>query len=513
MVTFIARRLIVSVLLLLGAAFIMYQLTALAGDPLEEFYQSRLPNKNQLIAARTEALQLNVPAPLRFFLWLGGAAKCLIPFADACDLGLTAQGQKVTDLLPLAMGSTLQLVTAATILAIVVGLTFGIVSALRQYTTFDFVMTFVSFLLYSLPSFWVGILLKEFVAIRFNDFLRDPQLGPIWIAVIAIVVGLLWVGLIGGELRRRVSVFVASTLATAAVLIYFSAANWFLNPNIGPVFLLLMSAGIGLVLSTLMAGLRNRRALLTAGIQVVITMICYFSLQSLLDISSIYTLLILGLVTVVVGLATGYLVGGPDRGLNMRVGSFTAVLSALLILVDRLMQSWPDYLGRSAINGRPIATVGSQTPNLGGDIWIHGIDSFTHLLLPTLTLMLIGFAGYTRYSRAGMLDVLNQDYIRTARAKGMPERVVIVRHAFRNSLIPIATIVASDFGALLGGAIITEQVFAFSGMGAMFQRGISLPDPNPVMGYFVVIAVMVIVFNFIADMTYSALDPRVRTRG
>lgn len=513
MVTFITRRLIVSVLLLLGAAFIMYQLTALAGDPLEEFYQSRLPNKNQLIAARTEALQLNVPAPLRFFLWLGGAAKCLIPFANTCDLGLTAQGQKVTELLPMAMGSTLQLVTAATVLAIVVGITFGIVSALRQYTTFDFVMTFVSFLLYSLPSFWVGILLKEFVAINFNDFLADPKLGPIWITVISIAVGLLWVGLVGGEWRRRISVFIVSTLATAAVLVYFSLSDWFLHPHVGPVFLLIMSAGIALTMSALMAGLRNRRALLTAGIQVAIVMVCFFVLQPLLSISSIYTLLILGLVTVAVGLLTGFLVGGPDRGLSMRVGAFTAVLSAALILVDRMMQEWPNYLGQSAINGRPIATVGSETPNLGGNIWLHGVDSFTHLLLPTLTLMLIGFAGYTRYARAGMLDVLNQDYIRTARAKGMPERVVIVRHAFRNSLIPIATIVASDFGALLGGAIITEQVFAFSGMGALFQRGITLPDPNPVMGYFVIIAVMVVLFNFIADMTYSALDPRVRTRG
>jgi peptide/nickel transport system permease protein len=107
---------------------------------------------------------------------------------------------------------------------------------------------------------------------------------------------------------------------------------------------------------------------------------------------------------------------------------------------------------------------------------------------------------------------LNQDYIRTARAKGMPERVVIVRHAFRNSLIPIATLIATDFGALLGGAIITEQVFAFAGMGALFQRGVNTVDPNPVMAYFVVIAAMTIIFNFIADMTYSALDPRVRTR-
>lgn len=261
-----------------------------------------------------------------------------------------------------------------------------------------------------------------------------------------------------------------------------------------------------------MAGLRNRRGLVTAGINVLITMICYFALQSLLNVSSIYTLLILLLVTIAVGLLSGFLVGGSDRGQNMRIGVFTAVLSAGLILVDRLMQSWPAYVGSSAINGRPIATVGAETPGLGGSIWIQGIDSFTHILLPTLTLMLISFAAYTRYSRAGMLDVLNQDYIRTARAKGMPERVVIVRHAFRNSLIPIATIVATDFGAVLGGAIITEQVFAFSGMGNMFQRGLTYSDPNPVMGYFVVIAVMAITFNFIADMTYSALDPRVRTR-
>lgn len=490
----------------------MYQLTALAGDPLEEYYQSRLPNRDQLMAARIEALQLNVPAPLRFFLWLGGAAKCLLPFANACDLGLTAQGQPVINLLPQAIGSTLQLVTAATLLSIIVGITIGIVSALRQYTTFDLVVTFFSFLLYSLPSFWVGILLKEWVAIGFNDFLRHPVVGAGWVIGISLVIALIWVGLIGGDKRRRLSVFVVSGLATAAVLVYFSLTDWFTRPSLGPVFVFIMAAGIAVVLTALMAGLRNRRVLLTASIQVVIAMVCFFTLQGLLNISSIYTLLILGVITAAVGLLTGYLVGGPDRGLNMRVGVFAALLSAALILIDRLMQAWPTYVNSSAINRRPIATVGSQTPGLPGDIWVHGVDSFTHLLLPTLTLMLVAFAGYTRYSRAGMLDVLNQDYIRTARAKGMPERVVIVRHAFRNSLIPIATIVASDFGALLGGAIITEQVFAFSGMGAMFQRGVTLPDPNPVMGYFIVIATMAIVFNFIADMTYSALDPRVRVR-
>ncbi|HRQ00391.1 MAG TPA: ABC transporter permease, partial [Terrimesophilobacter sp.] len=129
MASFIARRLVVSVLLIIGAAFIMYILTSMAGDPLEEYYQSRLPNREQLMAQRTERLMLNVPVVLRFFLWLGGAAKCLIPFADACDLGLTVQGQPVTDLLPQAMGATLQLVTAATVLSIVIGITIGIISA------------------------------------------------------------------------------------------------------------------------------------------------------------------------------------------------------------------------------------------------------------------------------------------------------------------------------------------------------------------------------------------------
>jgi peptide/nickel transport system permease protein len=188
----------------------------------------------------------------------------------------------------------------------------------------------------------------------------------------------------------------------------------------------------------------------------------------------------------------------------------TAVFSAALILIDRYMQAWPQYLQDT--NGRPIATVGSSTPNLDGDIWVTGLDTFTHLMLPTIALLLISFASYTRYSRAGMLEVLNQDYIRTARAKGMPERTVIVRHAFRNVLIPITTLVAFDVGALLGGAIITERVFAIPGMGFLFSAGLSRGDLNPVMGYFVVIAIMAILFNFLADLAYASLDPRVRVR-
>ena len=151
---------------------------------------------------------------------------------------------------------------------------------------------------------------------------------------------------------------------------------------------------------------------------------------------------------------------------------------------------------------------GAQSSYNGGDF----MDRLVHLLLPATVLSFGYLAIWSRYTRSSMLEVLSQDFVRTARAKGMPERVVVVRHALRNSLVPIATIVALDFGAVLGGAIITEQIFAFSGMGQLFQTGLNDVDVNPVMGYFVVISIMTLVFNFIADLTYSALDPRVRTR-
>ena len=111
-----------------------------------------------------------------------------------------------------------------------------------------------------------------------------------------------------------------------------------------------------------------------------------------------------------------------------------------------------------------------------------------------------------------MLEVMGQDYVRTARAKGLPERVVITRHAFRNALIPIATIVAIDIGAMLGGAVITESIFSIPGMGTLFIQGVRLVDPNPVMGFFVVVGLMAVTFNMIADLAYSALDPRVRVK-
>jgi peptide/nickel transport system permease protein len=247
-------------------------------------------------------------------------------------------------------------------------------------------------------------------------------------------------------------------------------------------------------------------------VTVIALVAAYFLLQPFLPNFELWGVILLFILAGIVGLAAGWFLGEYDKGQAMRIGVLTGLLGMGVIIVDQYMQNWNSYLTNPKIRGRPIPTIGSETPNLQGDFWIQSTDTFTHLLLPTISLMLISFAGYTRYARGGMLETLNQDYIRTARAKGLPERTVVVRHAFRNSLIPITTVIATDVGSLIGGAIITERIFAFSGMGALFNNGLQAADPNPVMAYFVVIAVFAITFNFLADLAYSAIDPRVRVK-
>jgi peptide/nickel transport system permease protein len=182
----------------------------------------------------------------------------------------------------------------------------------------------------------------------------------------------------------------------------------------------------------------------------------------------------------------------------------------VLFYIDRLMRAFQPYMKNPLINNRPISTTGSVTPNLHASFWVMSMDSFTHIVLPTLTLLLISFAGYTRYTRASMLDVLNADYIRTARAKGLPERTVIMRHAFKNALIPLATVIPLDIASILGGAIITETIFGWRGLGVLFQRSLIYSDFNGVIGVLLVTASMTIAANIVADLLYVVLDPRIR---
>jgi peptide/nickel transport system permease protein len=109
-----------------------------------------------------------------------------------------------------------------------------------------------------------------------------------------------------------------------------------------------------------------------------------------------------------------------------------------------------------------------------------------------------------------MLDALSADYVRTARAKGVPRRKVILKHALRNALIPFVTVVALDFGALFGGLIITENIFAIGGMGRLFYNAILVGDVYVVQAWMIIVAVFIIMFNLLADLIYGVLDPRIR---
>ncbi len=155
----------------------------------------------------------------------------------------------------------------------------------------------------------------------------------------------------------------------------------------------------------------------------------------------------------------------------------------------------------------PIANLNSVDPGKGVDF---AIDRAHHLVMPVLVLMVASIATYSRFMRAAMLEVVNSDYVRTARAKGLNERRVTMKHAFRNALIPLVTVVALNFGALLSGAVVTETVFSLDGMGLYFINALGTADPYPVMAWLMITATLIIVFNLVADIAYGVLDPRVR---
>ena len=138
-----------------------------------------------------------------------------------------------------------------------------------------------------------------------------------------------------------------------------------------------------------------------------------------------------------------------------------------------------------------------------------GTGSLRHLVLPALSLGLFGAGVLARQTRSGMLEVLGQDFVRTARAKGLPERSVVVKHALKNALIPGVTVLGDQFGRLLGGAILTETVFAWPGMGRYLIEAISQRDYPAVQGAILVFAAAVVAVNLLVDLSYGLLDPRV----
>jgi peptide/nickel transport system permease protein len=224
----------------------------------------------------------------------------------------------------------------------------------------------------------------------------------------------------------------------------------------------------------------------------------------------------------------------PNTLLLMLVSELVVVLGALFIgvysalrqysFVDNLVTTL-SFIGYSmpifflalgamyifAVNfkrwGLPyLPTVGMFDPQAGRTPW----QLLIHMILPVTVISVNSFSGYSRYIRSTMLEAMNQDYIRTARAKGLPRREIVFIHALKNASLPIVTVVGLDLPFLLGGALVTERIFAWPGMGRLFIDHVSRGDTPVVMGIMMLIAIAVVIFQILTDVMYAWLDPRIR---
>jgi len=320
--TYILRRLLYSLVVLIAASFLVFTMVSAAGDPMSELRLNPLISEETL-QRQAEEKHLNDPIPVRYVYWVKEAV------TDRFGTPLFVN-EPIWDDLKRVIPHTLALVLAAELISLLIGVSIGIYSAIKQYSVFDYAATTFSFLGFAMPVFWLALMLQIAVT---NLFLA-------------------W----------HVRIFYTSGLSS------------------------------------------------------------------------------------------------PDPGTGLH--------------------------------------------------WL--LDRAQHLAIPVLVLCVLNMAVYSRFMRASLLEVVNTDYVRTARAKGLTEQRVTMRHAVRNALIPVVTLAALNFGALIGGAIITEQIFQLDGMGNYFIQNLFSQDVYPIMAWLMITAVAIIIFNLIADILYGVLDPRVR---
>ncbi len=323
MLAYIFRRFLASILILFLSSVLVFVMVANSGDPLASLRLNPHTPKATYALRRAE-LHLNDPLPKRYWIWISHAIHG--------DFGSTIANQPVAPQLWSHLLVTFEMVIIATLVAIVLAIAVGVLSAIRQGRAFDSVATFTNFLFISVPVFVLGLVLKQFVAIPVNN-------------------------------------------AVGRTIFY---------------------------------------------------------------------------------------------------------------------------------------TIGQQSPNATGSFFQRLPDYAGHAALPILTLILVSYPSWSIYQRSSMLEVLDSDYVRLARAKGLRPRRVLIRHTLRNALIPVTTVIALDFAAILGGAILVETVFSWQGIGQWFLAGITNLDLNVVQAYLLVTAFFVVAFNLLADILYGFLDPRIR---
>ncbi|HKS44735.1 MAG TPA: ABC transporter permease [Amycolatopsis sp.] len=324
MLAFALRRLFVSIPILLVSTFVVFVMASLSANPLTYLTARNPPPPPQVIELERQRLHLDLPIPQRYWNWLTGLFRG--DFGPAIDTTTNIRAE-VLD----RFGITLRLIFLAMLVALILAVIVGVVSAVRQYSKFDYTATFVGFLFLSMPAFWFAILLKQ-IGISIND----------------------------------------------------------------------------------------------------------------------------------------------------------------------------------AVGDQVLYTIGSNSIYINGGFGAHLADTLGHMILPTISLALTTYAAWSRFQRGSMLEVLSSDYVRLARAKGLPRWTVTRRHALRNALIPLTTITALDIGSILGGAVVTETVFQWQGAGTFLLDAIHKSDVYELEAWLLIAATVVIVLNLIADVLYGVLDPRIR---
>ena len=217
----------------------------------------------------------------------------------------------------------------------------------------------------------------------------------------------------------------------------------------------------------------------------------------------------------IVGTVIGVLVGawGAVRQYRMSDRVITA-LSLLIISTPTFVLAGLLILAALRVNSvlgvQLFEYTGETSPDAVGGTWNQFVDRVQHLVLPTLTLALMAIAGYSRYQRNAMLDALGQDFIRTARAKGLTRRQALFTHGLRTALIPMATLFAYSVAGLVTGAVFVEKIFGWHGMGEWVVQGISTQDTNIVAAITVFSGAVVLLAGLLSDVIYAILDPRVR---
>lgn len=318
------RRVLVSVPILIIATFVVFMMVSASGDPLSELRTRNPPPPPRTLQLEAHRLHLDEPLLARYWHWITGVLHG--------DFGPSVQStQVIGPELVHRFLVTFRLIGLAMLLALVLAVLVGAVSAVKQYSGVDYAFTFFGFLFLAMPSFWFAILLKE-AGISFND----------------------------------------------------------------------------------------------------------------------------------------------------------------------------------AVGNQVLFTIGDSSVYLEGGKWASVLDVLGHMILPTISLALLSFAAWSRFQRASMLEVLGSDYVRLARAKGLGGTTVMIRHALRTALIPLVTVTALDLGAIISGAVVTENVYQWRGAGSFLLESIQRDDVYAVAGWLLISATFIILCNLAADLLYAVLDPRIR---